>query len=78
MKNIKMMKATVCGGRPVSVGEVVEASDRDAFYLIATKAAIESAAAAVADDDAPKRGRRRAPVNRMIEPGELENRDSGE
>lgn len=32
---LKIIRATVCGGKPVEVGEVVDASERDARTLIA-------------------------------------------
>lgn len=70
---ITMLKSTVCGGAAVKPGQVVEASDRDAYYLIATKAAMAGAV-----EQPAKRGRPRSPVNRMIESGEIENRDPGE
>lgn len=72
-KTITMIKHTVCGGVPVNPGDVVEASLRDAYYLIATKAAIEGAT-----EQPAKRGRPRSPVNRMVEADEIENRDLGE
>lgn len=38
-RTIKILKATVCGGLPVSPGDVVDASTGDAHYLINTQAA---------------------------------------
>jgi hypothetical protein len=72
---ITILKSTVCGGVAVKPGDVVEASDRDAYYLIATKAAVHGGVVA---EPPIKRGRPRSPVNRMIESGEIENRDAGE
>ena len=40
MKTIKLLKNTVCGGKAVGKGDVVDASDRDAFYLVSTKKAV--------------------------------------
>jgi len=70
VKTITMIKSTVCGGQSVKPGEVVEASDRDAFYLVATKAA-------KLEGDAPveKKTRGRKPANRMVGEEELESRD---
>lgn len=73
---IRMTKSTVCGGVAVKPGDMVEASDKDAFYLVATKAAVKVDGVAI--EEAPKRGRKKAPENRMIDPEELENRDAGE
>ncbi|MCK9563521.1 MAG: hypothetical protein M0R02_12480 [Bacteroidales bacterium] len=38
-RTIRLLKHTVCGGKPVGPGEVVDASHRDASYLVATGAA---------------------------------------
>jgi hypothetical protein len=69
---IIMLKSTICGGKSVKPGDVVEASAYDAFYLTATKAA-----KLAPEDDAPveKKTRGRKPVNRMVGEEELENRD---
>ena len=40
---IEIKRATVCGGVPVSVGDIVEASDTDARVLIALGKAIPAA-----------------------------------
>jgi hypothetical protein len=74
MKTITILKSTVCGGQSVKPGDVVEASARDAFYLIATKAAVPSDAVEAVE----KRGRKKAPVNRMIDAEDLESRDAAE
>lgn len=66
-KTITMMKSTVCGGVSVKPGDVVEASAKDAFYLISTKAAVEGG-------EVKKKGGKKSPVNRMIDGEELENR----
>jgi hypothetical protein len=70
-KTITMMKSTVCGGVSVKPGDVVEASVRDAFFLISTKAAVEGG-------EVKKKGGKKAPTNRMVDEDELMNRDSGE
>ena len=31
---IKILRTTVCGGKPVEKGKVIDASDKDANYLI--------------------------------------------
>lgn len=70
---IIMRKSTVCGGVAVKPGDEVEASAKDAFYLISTKAAVKAPDGEVAEE-APKRGRKKSPENRMIDGEELENR----
>ncbi|GIV86625.1 MAG: hypothetical protein KatS3mg054_0654 [Chloroflexus sp.] len=37
---IRIIRTTVCGGRVVEAGEVIEASERDANLLIALKKAV--------------------------------------
>lgn len=68
---ITIAKATVCGGKSVKPGDVVEASVKDAHYLTTTKAATYATDAPVAE----KRGRKKAPINRMVDDAGLENRD---
>jgi hypothetical protein len=70
---ILMLKSKVCGGVFVNPGDVVEASSADAFYLLATKAAVRAPDGEIAEES-PKRGRKKAPENRMISGEELENR----
>lgn len=76
-KTITILKSTVCGGRPVQPGEVVDASSSDAFYLLATKAAT-TGGQLVENEEKPRRGKKKAPINRMIDQEELEDRDPGE
>jgi len=65
---IKMIKSTNCDGKPVAVGEVVDATDRDGRFLIALGFAEVY--------QPPKRGRpRKAPVNRMDDG--IDTRDAG-
>ncbi|MCB0056735.1 MAG: hypothetical protein KDE45_06920 [Caldilineaceae bacterium] len=90
--NIKMTKASVCDGKRVAIDQVVDASDKAARFLLMTgkavvfePAAAEESQADGADDQfsevekAPKkRGRKKSPVNRMVEGDEIENRDLSE
>ena len=46
MVKIRIMRPTVCGGRPVEAGAVVEADERDASYLLALGKAVPHAGAA--------------------------------
>jgi hypothetical protein len=69
-KTIEILKDTNCDRKRVKAGDIVEASTKDAKFLINTKKAVLSEGKA-------KRGRK-SPVNRMIDPEELENRDAGE
>lgn len=68
MKTIKLLKTTIVGGKAVSVGKEVEASDKDAFYLIHTGAAIAVKPKAKAP---PKKA---APENKQVETSEIETR----
>jgi hypothetical protein len=55
---IRIIRATVCGGVAVNVGEIVDASERDARVLLAlnkAETAITEAAPVDAVEDAPKR-----------------------
>lgn len=68
-RSIEIVKNTICGGVRVRIGEIVEnASKKDAAFLINTKRAVPY------DGEPPKRGRKKAPENRMISGEELENR----
>lgn len=81
---IKMLKSSICDGKRVSVDQVVDASDKAARFLLLTGKAVVSKSAPVVEEDQPaedapqKRGRKRAPVNRMVEEDEIENRAPGE
>ena len=66
-QTIKLLKNTVCGGRPVMKGDIVEASLKDARFLI-NRGRAEAA-------EAPKkRGRPKADKNKQVEPDELETK----
>jgi len=67
-RTIRILKQTVCGGVPVKPGDVIDATLRDARYLVNTKAAEPC-------DDKP---RRKGKTNRMLDQGELETRAEGE
>lgn len=62
---IHILKATVCGGKPVAPGQELEASSKDANYLIAT------GAAEPADDTKPKPKKK---ITKMVDTDELETR----
>lgn len=64
-RTIRMLKQTVCGGVSVKPGDVVDATLRDAHYLVSTKAAEPC-------DEKPKR---RGKANRMIDQAELQTRN---
>lgn len=60
MKRIEITRATVCGGVTVSAGDVIDASDRDADFLVAigkARHAAEDPAGSEQDDEdaAPRR-----------------------
>lgn len=66
MEKIRILRGTVCGGKVVRSGQVVNASARDARVLInAGKAEVYVE---------PKRPARRSPVNRQVQTSELEAR----
>ena len=69
MQKIKLLKSTVCGGKNVQCGEVVEASPKDAFYLLTTGAAVEYV------EPVKTTRKTKAPSNKMVEEQELQNRD---
>lgn len=69
-QTIKILKKTVCGGKPVSPGDVVEASLGDARYLVNTNSAVLFEKPAV--EVKPKR------KTKMIKSDELETRDLGD
>lgn len=65
-RTIRLLKHTVCGGVPVGPGAVVDASPRDASYLVAT------GAAEYCEGSAKPAGKRR---NKMVDMGELTTRE---
>lgn len=69
---LKILVSTVCNGKPVKAGSVIEAEGSDARYLVITGKAVEYT------EPAPKaRAKKKSPVNRMIDSTELDNRDAG-
>ena len=54
MKQIEITRATVCGGVAVSVGDVIDASDRDADFLVAIGKARHAAEDARQDAQEPE------------------------
>lgn len=85
---IRMLKASICDGKRVAVGDVVDASDKSGRFLLLSRKAMvfdepahqaeEPEAEQPAEEAPKKRGRKRAPVNRMVEGDEIENRDLSE
>ena len=72
MKTIEILSDTVCGGKPVQKGAVVDVSPTDAHYLIAT-------GKAVATERVKKpKAKKKAPANKMVDIEALETRDAGE
>lgn len=69
-RTIKILKSTVCTGRPVKAGDVVDASLEDAWYLVNT-----GAAEPFVEEEKPKAARK---TNKMVNTKELEARDAGE
>lgn len=67
---IKMLKSTNCDGKPAPAGKVVDASTKDARFLINTGMAVEHTEAVK-----PKAKAKSAPSNRMSDVGET--RDAG-
>jgi hypothetical protein len=67
---IKMLKSTNCDGSPAPAGKVIDASDKDARFLINTGMAVKHV-----DEVKPKEKAKKAPVNRMSEASET--RDAG-
>jgi hypothetical protein len=65
VKTIRLLKRTVCGGVPVAPGDVVDASARDASYLVAT------GAAEYCEPKAKAAGKR----NKMVDVAELTTRE---
>jgi len=66
-KQIKILKHTMCGGKAVRPGDVVDAMLGDARYLVNT-----GAAEPFVEAEKPKR------KNKMIDTQEMEVRDLGE
>lgn len=77
---IEILKMTMCGGRRVKAGAVVEASDRDAAFLVNTRRAKRVSAAPIEEsteelteqDDqspGPKKGKapKKSPTNKMVD-----------
>lgn len=91
---IKMTKASVCDGKRVAIDQVVDATDKAARFLLLTGKAVafgpaepvEEQQAEDTEEDQPaeveeapkRRGRKKSPVNRMVEGDEIENRDISE
>jgi hypothetical protein len=72
MKTIKLLGSTVCGGERVKKGQVVEASDKDAFYLIHSGAAVACDPEKESEKKAP--AKKKAPANKAVEVDTIETR----
>lgn len=66
-RKITILKSTVCGGKPVSPGQAVDASLKDACYLVNT-----GAAEPYVEVEKPKRK-----ATTSVKTDELETRDAG-
>jgi len=71
-RTIKIVKQTVCGGKTVSPGDVVEASLGDAFYLVNTGSALPVEAKPVEQKTVEVKPKRKI---KMIKSNELNVRD---
>jgi len=65
---IKILKATICDGKPCKAGTTVNASDKDGRFLINTGRAVLSEA-----KEKPS-AKKKAPVNKQVSTDELETR----
>ena len=72
---IKIMKSTVCAGQRVKADAVLDAPTKDAKFLINSGKAVECDEPKKAPE---KKAAKKAPVNRMVEAEDLDNRDAGE
>ncbi|MEE4250694.1 MAG: hypothetical protein V2I38_08905 [Alcanivoracaceae bacterium] len=76
---IKILKSTVCAGQRVKADAVLDAPTKDAKFLINSGKAVECDEPKAAKKSEPKqRAAKKAPVNRMVEAEDLDNRDAGE
>lgn len=69
---IKMLQSTNCDGKYAAAGSVVDASSKDARYLIATGMAEEFKAEA--KKPVQKRGAKKSPANKMVSDEEIASR----
>lgn len=74
---IQLLRSTFCDGKHCKTGAVVEASAKDGSFLVNSGAAVKVEDVQV-ETKPVRRGRKKSPTNRMIDPEEIENRDAGE